>query len=166
MSDAMHALSIGTMKRGLHNLAGVLDKAESYAQANGIDRRKLLEERLHPDMFSLLQQLQYASYVPCEFARHFVDVEPPRVGYDETSWEECRRSLDQAAAYLDKVTPARVEERKDKAVPLFFDEKRSMNVLDYAARVMVPDFFFHMTVAYAILRHNGVPLGKADFLGH
>ncbi|MBI2719107.1 MAG: DUF1993 domain-containing protein [Rhizobiales bacterium] len=164
MPDAVHALSIGTMARGLRSLAGVLDKSEVHAKAHGIELDVLLQARLYPNMYSLLQQLQYSCYLPCDYAKHFADAAPPRVGYDETTWEQCRKGLDTAVAYLETVTPARVAERSGKVVPLFFDGSRTMNVIDYAARILVPDFFFHMTAAYCILRHNGVPLSKGDFL--
>jgi hypothetical protein len=116
-------------------------------------------------MFSLIQQLQYALFLPADFAQHFAAEPPPKVGYDEKSFADVHASLAQAIAYLRSVPPARMDERAGRAVPLFFDPKQGLKAETYAAHVVMPDFYFHLTVAYAILRHNGVPLGKSDFLG-
>ena len=93
------------------------------------------------------------------------DVPAPHVGYDETTWPELRKSLNTTSDYLHAILPARVVERAGNIVPLFYDDAEGMAAVDYAAAVTIPDLHFHMTIAYGILRHNGVPLGKADFLG-
>jgi len=162
----IHRLTVAAMTRSLHNTALFMDRAEIYAVAKDIPLDVYLQARLFPDMFSLLQQLQYVSYLAVEYAKHFSAAPPPRVGYDETSWPELRHSLQVAADYLAAISPDQVAKHADKIVPIFMDENLGMTTVDYASTIIIPDFYFHMTLAYALLRHNGVPLGKSDFLGN
>lgn len=164
-TNSFHALSIGVMARGLRNLKFVLDKAEAHAKSSKADMGALMTAALYPDMYNLLQQLQYACYVPADFAQHFADSPAPRVGYDEISLSDCRASIDTTIAYLDSVKPERMAGAEDRPIPPFVAPDKHLTALDCALTLTVPDFFFHATVAYAILRHKGVPLGKADFIG-
>lgn len=162
---AFHRLTIIPMLAALDNLGGILDKAEAHAAAAKSDPATLLEARLHPDMFSLIQQLQYALFIPVDFARHFTDAEPPKVGYEEASFADVRTGMKLAKDYLGGVSPVRMDAQAGLVVPIFFDASQGLTAEDYASRIIMPDFYFHVTVAYAILRHKGVPLGKKDFLG-
>lgn len=164
-ADHLHKLSIGVMAKGLGNLAKIMDKAESHAASHDIGLESYLQARLFPDMFNLLQQVQYACFLSADFARHFSANPAPRVGYDETTWPELRNSLAVAGDYLRAITPEAVLKNADVIVPTFMDDTRGMTTVDYAADVIVPDFNFHLVIAYALLRHNGVSLGKNDFLG-
>jgi hypothetical protein len=160
-----HRLTIATMAASLRNLEKWLARAEKHAAKHKIELEVLLQSRLYPDMFNLLQQLQYACFIPVDFAQHLAGTAAPRVGYDETGWQDLRKSIAATIAFLQSIAPASMPERAGKVVPVFFDGSRGMTALDYAGAVIIPDFYFHLAVAYAILRHNGVPLGKADFLG-
>lgn len=164
MSDAIHRLTIAAMEHSLRQVVHVMGKAKAHAQQNEIGLEVLLQARLYPDMFNLLQQLQYVCFVPVDFAKHFASDPPPHVGYDEENWEQLRESIDTTINYLRSILPDDVGKRASNKVPLFFDDSQGLPALDYAASVIVPDFYFHMAVAYAILRHNGVKLGKSDFL--
>jgi uncharacterized protein len=164
-SNDLHRLTIAAITASLQNMAKILAKTEKHAAKNKIELEVLLQSRLFPDMFSLLQQLQYVCFIPVDFARQFTGAAAPHVGYDETGWQELRQSIAKTIAFLQSIAPASVAERANKVVPLFFDGARGMTALDYAGAVIIPDFYFHLAVAYAILRHNGVPLGKADYLG-
>jgi uncharacterized protein len=124
-----------------------------------------LNSRLAPDMFSLIQQLQYALFIPVDFARHFTGEAPPKVGYEEKTFAEVHAGLELALAYLRSVSPAAMDESADLVVPILFDEKQGLTAENYATKIIMPDFYFHATIAYAILRHKGVPLGKSDFIG-
>jgi hypothetical protein len=165
MTNAVHRLTISQMAVAVQNMRAVMDKAESHASANGFDTVTLLQARLYPNMFNLQQQLQYVCYVAVDLAQHFSSAAAPRVGYDEETWEQLTASLETTAAYLSALSDADVARNEGKTVPSFMDDTIKMNVVDYAARVSLPDFYFHMAIAYAILRHNGVPLGKDDYLG-
>lgn len=165
MTNALHRLTVAQMAVAVQNMRAVMDRAESHAIANGFDTATLLQARLYPNMYNLLQQLQYICFVAVDLAQHFSSTAAPRVGYDEETWEELTESLGTTAVYLSTISETDVEKNLGKEVATFMDDTVKMNVVDYAARVSLPDFYFHMSVAYAILRHNGVPLGKSDFLG-
>lgn len=160
-----HRLTVIPMTAALDNLGRILAKAEAHAAEKKIEPLTLLSARLYPDMFSLVQQLQYAVFIPAEFARHFAAEPPPKVGYEEKSFADVHESIALATAYLGSVSPARMDERAGLVVPTFFDGSRGLAAEAYAAHMIMPDFYFHLTAAYAILRHNGVPLGKHDFIG-
>lgn len=162
---AFHRLTIVPMIAALENLRRILDKALAHANVAKFDPDTLLSARLYPDMFSLIQQLQYALFIPADFAQHFAPELPPRIGYEEKSFAEVQASLDQAIAYLRTVSPEHMDERAQLMVPIFFDENQGLAAENYGGQLIMPDFYFHLTIVYAILRHNGVPLGKADFIG-
>jgi hypothetical protein len=162
---AFHRLTVAPMITALENLGGILAKAEAYAAERKIDPQTLLEARLYPDMYSLIQQLQYCLFLPADFAQHFVAEPPPKIGYEEKSFADIRAGIGLAKAYLRAVSPARMDERAGETVPLFFDAAQGLTAEATAANLVMPDFYFHLTVAYAILRHNGVAVGKHDFLG-
>ena len=162
---AFHRLTIEPIAAALENLGIILTKAEAHAVDLKIDPDALLNARLYPDMFSLIQQLQYALFIPADFAQHFTGEAPPKVGYEEKNFAEVHASLKLALAYLRSVSPALMDERAALVVPTFFDGSKGLAAEYYAAHMIMPDFYFHLTIAYAILRHNGVPLGKNDFIG-
>jgi hypothetical protein len=164
-NETFHRLTIAAMAGSLENLDRILVKAEAHASSNKIEPDVLLNARLYPDMFSLIQQLQYALYLPMDFARHFTDAPAPRVGYEEATFDDVHASLKTAIAYLKAIPASRLAEGAQRVVPIFFDGTRGMPAGDYAATVEMPDFYFHLTIAYATLRHNGVPLSKDDFIG-
>jgi uncharacterized protein len=164
-ANPIHALTIAAMAKGLGNMAQIMDTAAKHAAAHDVSLENYLQARLFPDMFNLLQQLQYVCYLSVDFARHFSAAAAPRVGYDEATWSELRESLDTAQAYLLAIAPDELTTQADKVLPTFMDDSKGMPTVGYAANVIIPDFYFHMTVAYALLRHNGVPLGKSDYLG-
>ena len=164
-AEALYALTIPVFSGSLQNLGRIIVKAENYAEQNRIEFETLLSARLHPNMFTLLQQIQYACFLPVDFARHFSEEEAPRVGYDETKLGELKSSIGQTVKYLQTIKASRFREREHEMLPVFFDPKLGLPADTHAARITVPDFFFHVTTAYCILRHEGVPLEKSDFLG-
>jgi hypothetical protein len=87
------------------------------------------------------------------------------VGYDETSFDELKSSIKQTIAFLKRIKPKQLRDKQTTPLPIFFDSSLGLAAEPHAARITVPDFFFHVTTAYCILRHNGVPLSKGDFLG-
>ena len=162
---AFHRLTIVPMIAALENLEKILFKGEAHAEKEKIEPSVFLGARLYPDMFSLIQQLQYALFIPVDFAQHFNDTPKPKVGYEEATFADVYASQKLAVSYLKSVLPLRMDERANLVVPTFFDRSRGLAAETYAAHMVMPDFYFHLTVAYGILRHNGVPLGKPDFIG-
>lgn len=164
-NETFHRLTIAAMIGSLENLGPILTKSEAHAKASEIELEALLSARLHPDMFTLIQQLQYALYLPMDFAQHFADSPPPHVGYDEASFDDVHKSLEAAIKYLKAIPVSRLAERAERILPVFFDSTKGMPAESYAAIIAMPDFYFHLSITYAILRHKGVPLGKQDFIG-
>jgi hypothetical protein len=164
-TEALHAFTIPAFIRALENASRIVAKAERHAKRHKIEPATLLSARLYPDMFTLLQQLQYLCFIPVDFAKNFSRTAAPRVGYDETTFADLKTSIKQTIAYLRTIKPEQFKARVNTPLPLFFDPSRGLPAEALAGRMTLPDFYFHATVAYAILRHNGVPLGKADFLG-
>jgi hypothetical protein len=162
---AFHRLTIVPMIAALENLRAILRKAEAHAKEEQIGLDAFLTARLYPDMFSLIQQLQYALFIPADFAQIFAEAPAPKVGYEEVSFADVYASLDLTVGYLKSVSPARMDERANLVAPVFFDPSQGMAAEAYAAHMIMPDFYFHLAIAYAILRHNGVRLGKRDFIG-
>ena len=165
MTHNTHALTVDALRRAMGNLGNVMDKASAHAKSHEIPIENLLQARLFPDMYNLLQQLQYCCYLAVDLAKHFAEGDPPHVGYDEATWDDLRKSVTTTADWLKGISAEKVEKGAGRKVPIFYDDKQGLPAVDYAARLAMPNFYFHMVAAYAILRHNGVPLGKGDFLG-
>ncbi len=163
--EALHGFTIPAFIRTLENASRIVAKAERHARRYGIEPATLLSARLYPDMFTLLQQLQYLCFIPVDFAKNLSRAAAPRVGYDETTFAELKTSLKQTIGYLRAIKPEHFKARANTPLPLFFDPSRGLPAEALAGRMTLPNFYFHATIAYAILRHNGVPLGKADFIG-
>ncbi len=164
---SMYAASVPVLQRALGNLKHLLEKAEAHAQAQGYDPAVLLQARLYPDMYPLLRQVQLvtdsAKFAPARLA----GVESPRFDDDETSFAQLQARLDRAIEYLGTFTPAQLEGSETRRVTL---STRTRGDLEFDGRgyllgFVLPNVFFHVSTAYAILRHNGVPLGKLDYLG-
>jgi hypothetical protein len=164
-ADALHAFTIPVFIRTLENLGKIINKAEAHAKRHKIEAATLLNMRLYPDMFTLLQQIQYACFLPVDFGGNFSDSKAPRVGYDETNFAELKSSIKQTISYLKAIGPDQFRGRERAPLPVFFDPSQGLAADVHAARIALPDFFFHVTAAYCILRHSGVPLSKGDFLG-
>lgn len=164
-APALHSFTIPVFTKTLENVSKILVKAERHARRHKIEPETLLAARLYPNMYTLLQQVQYLCFLPVDFAKHFSNAAAPRVGYDERTFDELKTSIKQTIEYLRAIKPDQFKARENQLLPLFFDQSKGLPAEALARRVTLPDFFFHATVAYAILRHNGLPLRKADFFG-
>ncbi|MGH8134150.1 MAG: DUF1993 domain-containing protein [Steroidobacteraceae bacterium] len=166
MKISMHALSVDVFAHALGNLSALLDKGLAHATLRKFDPGVLLAARLAPDMFPLTRQVQIA----CDLAKNSVArlaaQEPPRFEDTETTFEQLHARIARTLDYL-KSVPARAleeSETRDIKVP---SGGRTLEFkgLDFLQHWAIPNVFFHVTTAYNILRHNGVELGKRDFLG-
>jgi uncharacterized protein len=166
MTISMYTASVPVLVRALSNLSGVLDKAAAYAEARKIDQAVLLNSRLYPDMFALARQVQIASDNAKGGAARLAGVQPPKYEDNEASFAELQARLAKTIAYLNTFTPEQIDGSEERPVVLTLRSGELKFVgLNYLLGYLLPNFFFHMTTAYAILRHNGVELGKRDFLG-
>jgi hypothetical protein len=167
MSFSMSKASLPALEIGLNALSGVLDKAQAFAAAKKIDPSVLLNSRLAPDMFSLVRQVQVATDLAKNGAARLAGVEPPRYEDNETTIDQLKARLAKTAAYLKTLDARQIDAAGDREItfPLGPTNKGHMKGDDYLNHFVLPNVYFHLTAAYAILRHLGVDIGKQDFLG-
>jgi hypothetical protein len=164
--NLMYSMSVPVFAKTLGNLSAILDKAAAHAEAKKIDPAVLLASRLYPDMFPLTKQVQVA----CDFAKGTVarlaGEEPPKYDDNETTIEALKARIARTVDYVQGFQVARFAGAEERDVQMKIrDQTLSFKGLPYLAHVALPNFFFHATTAYDILRHNGVELGKRDFIG-
>jgi hypothetical protein len=167
MAFSMSTASLPAFEIGLNALSAVLDKAEAFAKAKNIDPAVLLNARLAPDMFALTRQVQIACDLAKIGAARLAGVEPPRFEDTEQTMEEVKARIAKTVAYLKTLDPKKIDAAGDRELtfPLGPTNKGQMKADDYLNHFSLPNFYFHLTAAYAILRHNGLEIGKQDFLG-
>lgn len=166
MKMSMYQASLPIFVRMLHNLETILAKGAAYAEAREIDPEVLVEARLYPDMFPLARQVQIATDVVKGCAARLAGQEPPKFEDNEASFPELAERLAKTIAFLETFKPEQIDGTEDKQITLHL-RSRDL-VLDgytYVTGFVTPNLYFHVTTAYDILRHNGVELGKADFIG-
>ena len=166
MSITMYSASVPIFLRMLENCDHWLEKAEAHAQAKKFDSVVYLSTRLAPDMLPFTNQIQIACDGPKFAIARLAEVEAPKFDDSETTLAALRERVRATAAFIRSVPAAKLEGTEDKAVTI----PRRAGPLTlkgeaYLKHFVLPNFFFHMTTAYALLRHNGVELGKTDFLG-
>ncbi len=166
MKISMHAMSVGLFIPMLGNLAAILDKGVASATVRKFEPDVLASGRLAPDMLSLTRQVQLV----CDFAKNstarLAGQDPPKFEDNEITFAELQARIDKTLAYL-KTIPANAidgAEDRDITVPLR-ERKLEMKGLQFLQRWVLPNFYFHVVTAYNILRHNGVDIGKMDYLG-
>jgi hypothetical protein len=150
----------------LGNLAGVLTKGAAHAEAHGIAPEILLQARLTPTMFPFVRQVQIASDFGRSTGTRLAGLPHIRIPDEETSFPELQTRIATTVAFLHTLTPAAFEGAAEREITV--PSPRTplrMAGLPYLQQFALPNLYFHATTAYAILRHNGVPLGKRDFIG-
>lgn len=153
-------------RHSLTALSGVLRMAEKEVAARGIEDAALLQARLAPDMFPLVQQVQIATDFAKGACARLTAIKPPVFSDDETSFADLQHRIDATLAFLAGITPEQIDASPIEVVEIRVrGEATRLNVAPYLVHFAIPNFFFHLTTAYAILRSNGVPLGKSDFIG-
>jgi hypothetical protein len=162
----MYQASVPVLINGLRNLRHVLQKGASHAEARKIEPAVLVNSRLFPDMLPLSRQVQIASDNAKGGASRLAGVEPPKYEDNEASFPELLARIDKTIAYLKTLKPEQIDGSEERQVTL---KLRSGDInfkgQPYLLYFLLPNFYFHVTTAYNILRHNGVELGKPDFLG-
>ena len=163
---SMSRAAISSFDIGLNALAGILDKAQAHAEAKRFDPAVLLNMRLSPDMFPLTRQVQIACDLASNAGARLTGIEPPKHPDDETTIAELKARIARTIAFVKSVDPAKIDGAADREItfPLGPENKGHMRGADYLNHFALPNFYFHLTTAYAILRHSGVELGKRDFL--
>lgn len=164
MSLNMHDASIRVLVHALEVLSKLLDKAAAHAEAKKIDPTVLLQARLFPDMFPLARQVQIASDSAKGCGARLAQVDVPSYPDTETTFPELQARIAKTVAFLRSLDAKRFAGSEDRAITLKLDRERTFSGRDYLLGFVLPNFFFHVTTAYAILRHNGVEIGKMDYL--
>ncbi|MGN7292059.1 DUF1993 domain-containing protein [Rhizobium sp. SAFR-030] len=166
MSVTLYEVSVPVFIRGLGNLSAILEKGRAFAKESGLADSDLLEARLFPDMGNLIAQIQRASDT-AKFAPVRVgEVENQSMQDDEQSFDDLQARIAKTIAFLKAVPAASMDGRDDAIVEVKSGGGvRTFTARDYVLGFAIPNFFFHVTTAYALLRHKGVPVGKMDYLG-
>ena len=166
MPVTMYLVSVPVFQRRLTALTAILEKAEAFVEARKIDPNALLQARLYPDMFPLTRQVQTATDHAKGASARLAGLEIPRFADTETSFEDLKARIAKTLTFIETVEPSAMEGSEDRDVQLMLGGKeRTMKGEPYLMNFAMPNFYFHVTTAYAILRHNGVDLGKTDFMG-
>ncbi len=166
MAFSMHAVAATSFLTTLGALAKILDKAAAHCEAKKIDPAALLSMRLAPDMLTFTKQVQ----LTCDFAKNTMGRltgEPPKFPDEEKSFADLKARIAKTVDYVKGFTPAQIDAAVDKDVNFPIGPQQTMTLKggDYLIGFALPNFYFHATTAYDILRHCGVEIGKRDFLG-
>ena len=166
MSLGMYNATIPMLKQLLGGLSKNLDKAAAFAEAKKVDPLVLTGSRLAPDMFALARQVQIASDQARGGVARLAGVEMPAMADTETTIDELKERIAKTIAFLDSFTPAQIDGSEDREITLKMRVgEMKFTGANYLTQWIIPNFTFHCTTAYNILRHNGVEIGKRDFLG-
>ena len=167
MTISMYQVSIPRFVHMLNNLAVILDKAQAYAEAKKIDAATLPSSRLYPDMLPLTSQVRIACDTAKRAAAMLAGVENPAYEDNETTIPELKARIERTVAFLNTIKPAQIDgtEGRDLVVKVGGKDTPFKGMQFLLARA-IPNFYFHVTTAYDILRHNGLDVGKKDFLGN
>jgi hypothetical protein len=167
MPISMSKSCLPALEIGLNALSGVLDKGAAFAAAKKVEPVVITGLRLAPDMFPLTRQVQIACDQAKNGAARLAGVEPPRFEDTETTIDQLKARVAKTIDYVKSLDAKAIEASADRDItfPLGPTNKGHMKGDDYLNHFILPNFYFHLTAAYAILRHCGVDVGKRDFLG-
>ena len=166
MSITMYQASIPSFVRMLGNLSAILDKAAAHTEAKKIDPAIFVNARLAPDMYPLSRQVQIATDIVKGCAARLAGIDVPSYVDNETTFAELQARITKTVEFLQSVNAAQIDGSEERKITLKFGS-REINLLGqaYLLDFVFPNFHFHLTTTYAILRHNGVEIGKMDYLG-
>lgn len=167
MKISMYAASVGVYDRVLTSLDAILDKAVAWADERKIDHAALLQARLAPDMFTLVKQVQICSDMIKGTVARLAAVEPPKYEDNEQSFADLKARVAKTLAFIRSVPESKFEGSEERNVTLAM-RTRTMEFkggLSYLQGFGTPNVYFHYSMVYALLRHNGLAIGKADYVG-
>lgn len=166
MQISMHAMSHGVFHRALTQLLHIMEKGVANAQARNFDVSVLVSSRLAPDMLPFSRQIQLTSDFAKNSMARLAGVDPPKFEDTETTMAELVARVKKTLEYLDTVPAAALQGSETRAITIKLrDRTLEFQGLEFLQVWALPNFFFHHVTAYALLRHNGVDIGKRDFLG-
>ena len=166
MSLSMYAITVPPIVRSLMQLRFILEKAADYAETKKIDPSVLVNARLYPDMYPLKRQVQIASDVSKGAVSRLAGQEPPKFDDVENSFAELIERIDKTLAHINSFTAEQIDGTETNTILLpRHDRTSTFTGLAYVIDFVLPNVYFHVTTIYAILRHNGLEIGKKDYLG-
>lgn len=166
MSLTMYQASIPHFVRMLGHLSAILDKAAAHAEAKKIDPAIFVNARLAPDMYPLSRQVQIATDMVKGCAARLAGIEVPRYEDNEATFPELQARIAKTVAFIQSVSAAQIDGSEEREISLKFGSREAHFLgQPYLLDFVIPNFHFHCTTAYAILRHNGVEIGKRDYVG-
>lgn len=166
MAISMYQVSVPVFTRMLNNLAAILEKAAAHCEAKKIDPAALINFRFYPDMFAFAKQIQVCTDAAKNGAARLAGIEAPEFQDNETTFPELIARVKKTIDFLNTFKAEQIDGTEEKEVTI----KRRDTSVTYRGQAFLlnralPNFYFHMTTAYDMLRHNGVELGKKDYLG-
>jgi hypothetical protein len=166
MSFTIYDATMPPMIRFLENLSKFLDKAATQAKTEDRDLQTLLDARLAPDMFPFTRQIQIVSDTVKGCAARLTGKEPPSWPDEEKTFADLQARIERTVAYLKSLRPEEFANAEGREIVLKFPNRTlEFSGRDYVNNFVLPNFYFHITIAYALLRANGIAVGKMDFLG-
>ena len=163
----MYESLIPTSIHNLKNLSAILDKAAAHAQSKKIDESVFTNARLFPDMLPFSRQIQIACDTAKAGAARLAEVEVPSHPDVEKTFDELKQRIEKTINFLNSIKPEQINGKEEfKITYIQRDKEKNFIGLPYLLNYTLPNIFFHITTAYAILRHNGIEIGKKDFLGN
>lgn len=167
MNISMYQASAPRFVNILNNLSAILDKAEAHVGAKKIDPAALTTYRLYPDMYPMARQVQSACDTAKGAVARLAGVEIPKHDDTERTFHELKARIAKTIEFIKSVKPAQLDGSEDKEIVLKRGgQEVTFKGMQYLLGFAYPNFYFHVTTAYAILRHNGVEIGKRDFMGN
>ena len=165
MAISMYRASVPVFLQMLPCLSALLDKAAAFAEAKKVEPAVLLNGRLSPDMFPLTRQVQIATDFAKGTVARLAGQDPPKYEDTETTIPELKARIAKTVDFIKNFQPGQIDGSAERQITIpLGGEKRSFQGENYLVNFALPNFFFHMTTAYAILRHNGVEIGKGDYM--
>jgi uncharacterized protein len=167
MTSPMYTSSVPVFKQLLSALKAILDQADAHAVANSIEPDAFLQARLYPDMFPLVKQVQIAADFARGISARLAGVDIPAYESAEKSFADLGGLLAKTMGFLESLNPSNFDGSETKEIVLRpgTPKEKKLSGQAYLANYGLPQFLFHVTTAYALLRHNGLPIGKRDFMG-
>jgi hypothetical protein len=167
MAISMYTASIPVFKQILNALSDILNKAETHATEKKIEPNALLQARLFPDMFPFTRQVQIAADFAKSVSARLAGVDVPAYEDNEQSFADLRARIAKTVAFIDGLKPAQIDGSEEREIVLRPGTPKEQKFTGeaYLLNYGLPQFFFHVTAAYSILRHNGMEIGKRDYMG-
>ena len=165
MPMSMYRASVPIFLQMLPCLSAVLDKAAAHAAARKIDPQVFLDARLYPDMFPLTRQIQIATDFAKGACARLAGQDPPKYADDERSFDQLKARIAKTVDFIKEFKPSQIDGSEERDISIVLGgQPMKFKGENYLTGLVLPNFFFHVTTTYAILRHNGVELGKQDFM--